>query len=64
MPAFLSVVHPDGKIDVQDFFSNEADFGKGSPTRAAFGRGSRAQEKILYVVRSWGFVYAVDTTRF
>jgi len=63
LPTFLNVVHPDGKVDVRDVFVNEANPGAGNPTAAAFGRGSKAQEKVLYVVTSWGAVYAVDTTR-
>ena len=63
MPTFLNVVHRNGKVDVHDVLQNEANPGKGNPTAAAFGRGSKAQEKILYVVTSWGVVYAVDTTR-
>ena len=65
-PNFVDRVLPNGTVVALDQFINTVGpgpTGAGNPTAVAFGRGSKAQEKILYVSASWGVVYAIDTTR-
>jgi len=66
IPNFVNKFSPDGTVVVLDSFNNTVGpvpSGVSNPTAAAFGRGSKEQEKILYVTASWGVVYAVDTSR-
>jgi len=66
VPNFVNKFSPDGTVVVVDSFNNPngpGPNGASNPTAVAFGRGSKEQEKILYVTTSWGVVYAVDTSR-
>jgi len=66
LPNFVYRLLPNGTVVELDQFINTigpGPTGGGNPTAVAFGRGSKAQEKILYVSASWGVVYAIDTTR-
>jgi len=65
-PNFVDRLFPNGTVVALDQFINTigpGPNGPGNPTAVAFGRGSKAQERILYVVAAWGVVYAVDTTQ-